>query len=301
MPVDPPLPLRRTLEMNNLIMRIQSVFQKHGRLVLTIAGAVLFAETYFLLIRPGFIIPTDWTEAFRPAALAMLEGRSPYETLKVFNPPWVFLPMIPLALLPVDLSSTAMFLLAFIGVAVAAYRLGAKTGNILIFLANPYTFFGASMGNIDWLIPLGAVLPPQIGLFLVLSKPQIGLGVAIFWLIEAYQSGGIKQVIRIFWPVTLATVISVVMYGFYLLQGLQLVDAWCNFSLWPYAIPIGLALIIYAVQNKNLLSAVASGAFLSPYLTPQSLAIPIFGTIKNRAVLIGVVIGSWVTYLLLTK
>lgn len=157
------------------------------------------------------------------------------------------------------------------------------------------------MGNIDWLIPLGAVLPPQIGLFLVLSKPQIGLGVAIFWLIEAYRSGRIKQVIRIFWPVTLATVISVVIYGLYLLQGLQLVDSWWNLSLWPYAIPIGIALVIYAVQNKNILFAVASGAFLSPYLTPQSLAIPIFGIIKNRAVLIGVVIGSWITYFLLTK
>lgn len=166
--------------MNSLINRTQGVFQKHRVLVLAIAGAILCIETYFLLIRPGVIIPVDWTEAFRPAALALLEGLSPYETHKVFNPPWVLLPMIPLALLPVDLSSTAMFLLAFIGVAVAAYRLGAKTGNILIFLANPYTYFGASMGNIDWLIPLGAVLPPQIGLFLVLSKPQIGLGVAIF-------------------------------------------------------------------------------------------------------------------------
>ncbi|MHB0922624.1 MAG: hypothetical protein ACYC3H_01495 [Bellilinea sp.] len=285
--------------MNNAASQKPGASRTRTIILLVITTLILVIATDLLLIRTGIIPAVDWKGAFRPAALAMLEGRSPYDAKMVFNPTWVFLPMIPLALLPVDLSSTIMFLVPFVGYAFAAYKFRARPGNILIFLANPLVYFGATVANIDWMIPLGAALPPQIGLFFVLSKPQIGIGIALFWLFEAYQSGGIKQVIKVFAPVTLVLITSTIVYGPYFLNGSEVIGAWWNFSLWPYAIPIGVALIISAIKNRDFMLAVASSGFLSPYLAPQSWAIAIFSQINNRAVLIGVVASSWVAWYLL--
>lgn len=276
-----------------------SLPQRYKTILLIVAGLALFAVTDLLLIRSGYVETVDWRDAFRPATMQILQGESPYSVGKVFNPPWVFLPMIPLALLPLDISSTIMFLLPIFGYAFAALKFKIDPINLLIFLANPFFYFGATCGNIDWLIPLGAVMSPMIGLFFVLAKPQIGLGITIFWGIEAYRSGGIKQVIKIFAPVTLAFGISLAVFGLWPLHATKLADVWWNLSIWPYSIPIGVGLLIHAVRNKNKLFSLTSSAFLSPYLAPQSWATSIFGIINDRAVLIGVVTSSWITWYLL--
>lgn len=269
--------------------------------ILLIALFGFFIFTYLLLIRPGFISVHDWADIFRPAALALLQGKSPYEVQPVFNPPWIILGMLPIALLPVDISKTLMFLLTFLGYGVAAYRL--KTGyiNIAIFLINPFLLFGAMLGNIDWLVPLGLTLPPQIGLFLVLAKPQVGIGIAIFWLIEALRTGGFKEVVRIFAPVSIGFLLSFLVFGMWPLKTGQLSDVWWNISLFPFSIPIGIALLITAIQKRDISNSIASGAFLSPYFSPQSFSVPIFAIIKNRVLLIGVVISTWIVWMVFLK
>ncbi len=107
---------------------------------------------------------------------------------------------------------------------------------------------------------LGFALPPQIGLFFVTIKPQVGIGVVFFWLGMAWEKGKLKEVGRVFLPITIASLVSFILYGFWFLDMQSHVGGWnVNASLWPYAIPVGIYLLCQAVRRKSLkLSAAAS-------------------------------------------
>lgn len=141
--------------------------------------------------------PVDWRTAFRPAARAMLLTGDPYQVEGFFNPPWTVLPMIPLAFLPEQIGAALMFVAGLAGFAFAAHRLGASPIVLGAFILSPPVMHSLLNGNIDWLPLVGFVLPPQIGLFFILIKPQMGLAVALFWLVEAWREGGLREVIRV--------------------------------------------------------------------------------------------------------
>lgn len=91
------------------------------------------------------------------------------------------LPILPLALMPPDVGRAAFLLLSLAGFGYAAFKLGAK------------------------LLPAGA--------FLVVVDPQIGSMVALFCLVESWRKGGWREVLRVFWPVSLALLLSFALFG----------------------------------------------------------------------------------------
>lgn len=265
--------------------------------ILVLVIPLLIWVTSLILENNAWINGHDWLDYFRPASLAMLRGQTPY-TYPVYNPPWVLALLAPLALLPDNLSVASIVLLSYLSYALVIARLKVDKWNFLIFLANPALFEEIMQSNIDWIVPLGLAFPPQIGLFFVLAKPQIGAGVALFWLVEAYRSGGTRQVIKTFLPVTIAFALSFALYGFYFLNGTEVLAADWNKSFFPYAVPLGLFLMYYSLKKRDVFPALASAIFLSPYFAPQSLSVPIFGTVKSRWLLVGAVVVSWVVWLI---
>ena len=177
-----------------------------------------------------------------------------------------------------------------------AIKMMTKPILIALFLTNPFLLEGLRNGNIDWMVPLGFLLPPQWGLFLVLAKPQIGLAVAVFWFIEAARSGGVRQVVTTFAPVTLALFASVVIYGPWPLGGLGLPGVSWDFSLWPYSIPIGMALLIDAIQKRNIRPAVTAGPFLAPYVSIPGWSVALLGL--DGLPFIAATLGMWIVKLI---
>ena len=97
--------------------------------LVVILASVIVASFY----SPGY----DWILWFRPACLEMIAGRSPYDLSGFYNPPWVLLPMMPLAFLPERAGvvvMTAAYLLSMIYVAT---RLGAQPVTVLLLLFSP--------------------------------------------------------------------------------------------------------------------------------------------------------------------
>lgn len=93
---------------------------------------------------------------------------------------------------------------------------------------------------------LGYIMPPQLGLFFIAIKPQVGIGVAVFWLVEAWRKGGWRSGLKAFWPFTAVLVLSMLLdldwpLRFGQQAGLQ------SASLWPMSIPVSLALLAAAV------------------------------------------------------
>ena len=236
----------------------------------------------------------DWHTAFRPAALKLITGHSPYEVEGFFNPFWGLLPLIPIAILPEQLSRAALFVVSLITFAYTARQMGAKLAAVLALLLSPPVMHGLLNGNIDWLVIVGVILPPQLGLFFVTIKPQIGVAIGIFWVVEAWREGGWRQVVRLLWPITLIFSLSIVLFGWWPLRSSKEIDLWWNASLWPMSIPVGLVLLTTAIRKRKINYAMGASPCLSPYILLHSWVIALFAIINLLPELVIAVIGLWI-------
>jgi hypothetical protein len=249
----------------------------------------------------------DWFTTQRPATLLLLQGRSPYElnlseeytgNSYYYNPPWALIPLIPLAILPPALSRAAMVVVSVIASGYCIYKLGASPSMAVLFLLSPPVLLGTWNANIDWMVLLGFVLPPQIGLFFVLVKPQMGLMVAVYWLVEAIRRGGIREAVRVFWPVTLVTLLSLVIFGLWPLYAMEnapfLIRAGVNASFWPYSIPIGLVAMAAAFRERRMEYAMMASPCFTTYIVFHSWVGAVAALAKSKVYLLTTIIGMWI-------
>jgi len=252
------------------------------------------------LIKPPSI---DWKGAFYPAVQELLHGRSPYNVISFLNVPWTLIPLIPFALLPVQIGSAAIFVLNLALYIYVAYTLGARGGVIFIFLMAPPVIHSLFLGNIDAVALFGFILPPQIGLFFVLMKPQIGMAMALFWLGETWRKGGVQEVFRVFTPVAISLLVSIMIFGNWMTPervGLQVHSTW-NASWWPWSIPFGLVLAVSSLRDQRKDYAMAASPFLSPYVTHSSWVAVIVALLPRKLELFVAVIGMWIVAFILAS
>lgn len=262
---------------------------KPRNFLLSIGGLILLGALA-LLLPPGI----DWQETYRPAALQLLSGRNPYEVRGFFHPLWTLFPVLPIAWLPEVVGRALFFLLSFLALGYAAIRLGAKRWAMVGFLLSPPVLHGLLNANIDWLPILGFVLPPRWGLFLVVIKPQVGVGVALFWLVESWRKGRWREVLRVFSPVGVAMLINWSLWGFWLLRYRQTMDFWWNASLWPMSIPVGLALLAASIRLRKVNFAMAAAPCLSPYVLFHSWAGALLAIVPAQVETLVAVVGLWI-------
>lgn len=262
----------------------------------TIVRAAFWAVLFFAVtafIFSAFPMRHHWYEIFRPAALALAGLKDPYSVQNFFNPPWALIPVIPFALLPERigfalLGSTTLFAFGYV-----ARRMGASWLVTVAFLLLPHTLYNAIQVNVDWLVAIGFLMPPQIGLFFVLIKPQIGFFIALFWLVEAWRKGGFREVVRVFMPVSIAFLISFVVFGPYFMksEGMILQE---GKSFWPWSIPIGLVLLFLSLKFRKLGPSILAGPFLSPYTQPYTWPLALLGLFPNKIFMLLGVIFLWI-------
>jgi hypothetical protein len=141
---------------------------------------------------------------------------------------------------------------------------------------------------------MGFILPPQIGLLFVLIKPQMGIAMIPFWFFEAWRKDGWRALVRVFAPVTLAMILSFVIFGpSSISRSNDLLQSTWNASLWPWAFPVGFALTILAIRNRRKDQAMAASPFLSPYLAYHSWVSVLAGLMQRDFELVLAVIGMW--------
>lgn len=258
------------------------------------AGAGAFVWVASVYLPPGI----DWHQTFRPAALELLHLRNPYAVQGFLNPPWTLLPLLPLAVLPENVGRAILLLLNLGALAFAAHRLGANKLALGVFLASPIVLHGLLNASMDWMVVLGFALPPQIGLFFVVIKPQVGGAVALFWLVEAWRQGGWKEALRQFWPVTVALLASFALFGLWPLRFGQTLGYWWNASLWPLSIPVGLALLVAAFRKRSARYAMGAAPCLSPYVLFHSWVGALVALVEFPLEMVAAVAGLWVLVIL---
>jgi hypothetical protein len=224
-------------------------------------------------------IGVDWVQWFRPATLEFINGRSPYTIEGFFNPPWTLIPFIPFAFLPERIGSLLLVDIGLLCFLYVLYRLRIRPIVALLFLLFPTTLVVLHTVNLEWLVMLGLVMPPQIGLFFVLIKPQVGIAMAIYWLVVTPHK------IKTFLPVVLATLISLAVFRDWLpkmvIRGNRTgYYGTFDISFFPYLVPLGLVLLVLAIRKHKDSFAYMASPFLAPYIGANSYSILILGLCK---------------------
>jgi hypothetical protein len=225
-------------------------------------------------------VGVDWKSAFRRACLELLGGKSPYNISLFYNPPWTLLPFLPIALLSPALGSAVMYVLNLLAYSFVVLRLKMNFWLIIPFTILSGIMLNSQFGNIEGILALGFILPPQVGLFFVLAKPQMGAAVAVFWLIEALRDGGGRKALKIFSPVIGAYLLSFLIFGFWIGNSMRVTNVAWNSSIWPWGILIGLILTALAIWKRELKFAIAASPFFTPYLVLHTWAVVWLGLLS---------------------
>ena len=133
-------------------------------------------------------------------------------------------------------------------------------------MLSPYVFYALWHGNVDSLVLMGATLSPAWGIWLLLLKPQLSIGLSLVWFYRSYQKGW-KTPLYNFGPA------SAVYLGCWILgihpTTTPIHEPW-NIQAWPWGIFPGLVLVWLAIKNKNNKLAIAASPFTSPYVGLQT-------------------------------
>ena len=261
---------------------------------IAVAGGVVLFFALSFLIAPYLQGGIDWYETFYPAGRAALAGKSPYTVAGFCNVPWAILPILPFTLLPIEVGRAAFMLFSLLAFAYIARKLGASPLVTGIFVMSPPVLHCLLNANIDWLTLLGFILPPQIGLFFIAIKPQTTFVVGIFWFFEAWRKGGVKEVLRVFLPVTVTLLLSFALFGFWIERFRAPVNFGWNASLYPMSIPIGLALLVKSLRARSKSLAMAASPFLSPYVAFHSWSGALLAFAAEPLEMSAAVLGLWI-------
>src|SRR3990170_4101928 len=100
------------------------------KMVLSLVALFVVLTFYIYMFRPVNIdwtwgsnaLGIDWKNFFRGSVLALIHGESPYGN-GFFNPPWVLLPLIPVALLSPALGTAILYSLNYVAFIFATWKL----------------------------------------------------------------------------------------------------------------------------------------------------------------------------------
>ena len=263
--------------------------------VMKVAGLWLIV-TMVLALFPLYAV--DFRDYFLPATKVALAGGNPYSIEGFYNPPWTLLVIAPIAWLPGQMAQAAFLSTALFVTGFALYRLGIKALSATMIMLSLPAISMVAFGNLEWLVLLGLLMPPWLGLFLVLIKPQVGIGVLLYWVIVRWKKDGTRGVIKMLMPVTGALGLSLVAYGLWPLHLLGAAERSTgtggNVAAFPFLIPFGIWILYRAVMAKKPVDALAAGPCFSPHLMGSSWVGAFLLLADNHMLLGAAVVLSWV-------
>jgi hypothetical protein len=188
------------------------------------------------------------------------------------NPIWIAALLAPLSLLPARWGWAVICVASLAVTLLLVKRWQSGWVKPLVCLLSPPVLYIVLHGQIDALALGGLFLPADWWLLAALTKPQVTLGLGFGierqrWLRAAALAG-------------LVLLASLILWGDWPLQLLHQ-PAWYASArhnvwggLWPFQVPVGIALILFGVRRHDERFLVTASPFLSPYAATSSLLGP---------------------------
>lgn len=217
----------------------------------------------------------DWV-TFRGAGLRILAGAPLYgEKVAVSyfsNPPWVAVLLLPLAVLPERWGWAALNSVNLIALVFLVRRWNRGLVKPILVLSSPAAFYILLHGQIEPLVLLVLFLPREWWALAAFTKPQAALGLLFgvpkTRLLRALVILGAAAALSLLffgdWPLALLRQPSPFIEGAH--------NLWVG--LWPFQVPMAVAIILLGVRRKDERLLVAAGPFASPYATTSTLIGP---------------------------
>lgn len=238
--------------------------KKSSRIWMYAALAIFIAAAVWI---GSFVPNADWYATFDPAGRGVFQGRSPYEQPLFVNPPWTVLLLLPFVLFPPALARGLVLVFSLAALIYTAWRLNAPKAAVIALLLSPTAIGSLLAANLDAFVLPGIFLPPAWGLFILMIKPQIGAGVALYYLAGAWRRDTLAGFVRTFAPIVIAYILAGILFPLWVTRMIDKPSNEWNRSIFPYGIPFGLFFLWLSVRTRNALFALASAPFFSPYLT----------------------------------
>jgi hypothetical protein len=261
--------------------------------------SMFFLILFFILMMSIYLIYNrdtgyDWRSNFKPSALNLLKGNLNNDD--VFNPVWGIALLIPFALIPDPYSNMVMSLVEIACFVYVGRKLKIKPLTLLMIMTLPQTMMMFCNGNLEWLVLLGFIMPIEYGSFLLVLKPQIGIGVILYKFFENIREKKYLKTVLKFAPVSIA----MILFGAYYLftknttgDYKYVINARWNVAAWPYGLVIGVVLLYYSVKNKKENIARLSSGFFAPYISSASLSVLLLGAEIREDVMLLIYITMW--------
>lgn len=249
---------------------------------------VIGVSAIIAVLIPDYAI--DFT-CFYQAGSAVASLQSPYNVECYYSPVWVALLFSPLSIFTREIAYRIFAAILFGSYIFTIFKISKQDLLVsLIACFSPFVFMTMQYGNIDWLVLLGLITPKFLGIWLILTKPQMGFTLAIVWAWMIYKQKGLRSLFATFTPVALGFLIS-------LLLGMRLpnpdtLSAW-SADIWPIGLLIGIPALVVAIRNKDEYLSLASAPFLSPYIGPMSWAAILPIAMQRRVYIAVAFVLSW--------
>lgn len=259
------------MDNSNVLSRWKEIRVKREFLLLTLVF-LLITAMFALFSLPG---GDDWG-FFRGVVQRMLTGESIYT--QRFNgshyhyPPWVATLLIPLGILPFAWGRALLCTLSLLFAILIARRFQMSIIKQALVLLSPPMLYLLLHGQIDALALGVVLLPPAWWAVGSITKPQVTLGL----IFGVPRSQWLKAVI--IGAVVFA--LSLILFGLWPLDLLRQPKEFAGMGLniwgglWPYQLPLGLALVFRSWQKKDDRYLIASSPFFMPYAATSSLLGP---------------------------
>jgi len=222
-------------------------------------------------------------EMLYSAGGAVWNLKNPYTIAPGFySAPWMLVILAPLSLFQLQTARWVWFALGIICYVTAFKRMKISNISIMVLMLNPFIYFDLMLGNYNWLILLGATLPAAVGSWFVILKPQMSIVLFGLWIKQRRW--------LIFIPVTILAILYAL--KLYVLPNTS--GMYWSTSLWPYGIPIGLALAWFGIKRDDLFLVLAAAPFLAPYVGVTTWLVVLLPFTRNKYLLTAGVLISWV-------
>lgn len=222
----------------------------------------------------------DWTRYYYRAASSI---KDPYDLgpdFALVNPPWLFWILYPFSFLSSRISLAAWLVVTILVSAWCIIRLGGDLYIVLLTLCSPAFARLVAQGQIDVVVLLGFTLIltanstfwRSIGFILMAIKPNVmGIGAIVGWL--KLKS---REKLLVLAAVLGVILLSFLFHGFWpktVYEDVRnlILPASYGIRIWPYGIPIGLALLAWSIKRMDERIGALSTFFLVPYIDVHSL------------------------------
>lgn len=246
----------------------------------------------------GLLVGIPYTVDFRTfydAAVRLLAGQDPYAREWYFHPIQVSVWFVPFACLPYEVAYRLHAGLAFGLYMIAMWRLLDRRWDLVwLHLLSPLGWLIVFYGNIEYLVLLGATMSPALGLWFVLTKPQMGFIAAAIMVWEDWRRHGWQHALLISVPLVPIVALSIWL-GFAQPRGTD--QVW-NVSTWPVGVVAGVPLALLALRRFDRKIGLLASVLISPYVTALSWSGAGPALMRNRRWTLVVVALSWLVFLI---